>query len=99
MEKLPAWRRASSSWFSWFAVVPDIADGGCAFIPAWCVEARARLCVGGIAEVVAPGAGAIPGAIAGGGAVVVKSLAGNCVPYDGGRLDDGEEGPGPPGSG
>ena len=99
MEKLPARRRASSSWFSWFAVVPAIADGGCAFIPTWCVEARARLCVGGIAEVVAPGAGAIPGAIAGGGAVPGKSLAGNCVPYDGGRLDDGEEGPGPPGSG
>ena len=28
MAKLPDWRRASSSWFSWAAVVSLIADGG-----------------------------------------------------------------------
>jgi len=100
-EKLPAWRRASSSWFNWFAVVPVICDGGCSLIPLWCVEARACRCSGGIADVVPPGA--IPGAIAPGavaaGARVGKSVAGYCVPNDGGRLEDGEEGPGPPGTG
>ena len=93
--KLPAWRRLSSSWFSWAALVPLIAEGGWAAIPLWCVEARPRRCVGGIADVVGPG----PGAIAGGGAVCGRSVAGNWVPTRGGRLDIGEEGPGPPGRG
>ena len=35
MEKLPDASRVSSSWFSWFAVVPVISDGGCALIPWW----------------------------------------------------------------
>ena len=102
MAKLPDWRRASSSWFNWFAVVPVICDGGCAFSPWWWVETRACRCAGGIADVVAPGAipGAIaPGAIVAAGALGGKSVAGYCVPYAGGRLDDGEEGPGPPGTG
>ena len=47
MEKLPAATRANSSWFSWLAVVPLIADGGCAAIPWWCVDARACRCAGG----------------------------------------------------
>jgi hypothetical protein len=54
LEKLPDCRRFNSSWFSCAAVVPLIADGGCAFIPWWCVEARACLRVGGVAEVVSP---------------------------------------------
>ena len=62
MEKLPAATRANSSWFSWLAVVPLIADGGCAAIPWWCVDARACRCAGGVADVVASGPGAIPGA-------------------------------------
>ena len=88
MEKLPAATRANSSWFSWLAVVPLIADGGCAAIPWWCVEARACRCVGGSADVVAPGA--IPGAIPGGGG----AYPGAPGP---GRLESGEEGPSPPG--
>jgi len=62
MEKLPAATRASSSWFSCAAVPPVICDGGCAAIPWWCVEARACRGVGGSADVVTPGPGAIPGA-------------------------------------
>jgi len=62
MEKLPAATRASSSWFSCAAVPPVIYDGGCAAIPWWCVEARACRGVGGSADVVTPGPGAIPGA-------------------------------------
>ena len=56
--KLPDWRRFSSSWFSWAAVVPLIADGEWAPSPLWCVETRPSRCVGGIADVVA---GGIPG--------------------------------------
>jgi hypothetical protein len=58
------------------------------FAPIW----RADLCVGGVAEVVSP---IDPGAIVGGGgAGYGRSLEGL-----GGKLDDGEEGPGPPGTG
>src|SRR5262249_51694993 len=52
-----------------------------------------------IADVVAADPGAIPGAIAGAGAVCGRSVAGYWVPTRGGRLDNGEEGPGPPGRG
>ena len=94
-EKLPDWRRASSSWFSRAAVVPVIASGGWAFIPLWCVEARA----GGSADVV-PG-GATPGT---GTGDIAAGEPGYCdagvpgMPGDpAGRLYSGEEGPGPPG--
>jgi hypothetical protein len=101
MEKLPAWRRASSSWFSWSALVPVICDGGCAANPWWCVEARACRCAGGSAEVVSPGTGTP-------GTTPVAAPAGDpgyrdCgvpgMPGDpAGRLYSGEEGPGPPGN-
>jgi len=98
MEKLPPCTRASSSWFSWFAVVPLIADGGCAAFPTWCVAAwRAGLCAGGIAELVVPIGDPIdPGgiAVAGGDPGYGASLEGLA-----GKLDSGEEGPGPPGTG
>src|SRR6516164_3467541 len=97
--KLPDWRRASSSWFSWAAVVPVIASGGWAFIPLWCVEARACRGAGGSADVV-PG-GATPGT---GTGDIAAGEPGYCAagvpgkPGDpAGRLDSGEEGPGPPG--
>jgi hypothetical protein len=55
LAKLPDCRRANSSWFNWAAVVPLIADGGCFAFPTWCVETwRAGLCIGGVAESVAP---------------------------------------------
>ena len=99
MEKLPAATRVSSSWFSWLAVVPVISDGGCALSPWWCVEARACRCAGGSADVVAPGPGAIPG-----GGIAPGAYPGYCdagvpgMPGDpAGRLESGEEGPGPPG--
>jgi len=92
MEKLPDCRRASSSWFNWAAVLPVIADGGCFSLPTlW--EARAGRWPGGIAELVSPidpGAAAAPG----GGAGYGRSRE-----ELGGRLDIGDEGPGPPGTG
>ena len=93
MEKLPAATRASSSWFSWSALVPAICDGGWAANPWWCVEARACRCAGGSADVVpiAPGPGAIP---AGGCAAAGGAYPGAPGP---GRLESGEEGPSPPG--
>ena len=104
MAKLPDWRRASSSWFNWFAVVPVICDGGCAFIPWWWVETRACRCAGGIADVVGA-IGAPPGATAAGGAVGVWPNGPYCdcgvpgIPGEpAGRLDSGEDGPGPPGT-
>jgi hypothetical protein len=98
--KLPDATRASSSWFSWFAVLPVISDGGCAAIPAWCVEARACRCAGGSADVVAPGTGT-PGtapetAPAGDPGYPDCGVPG--MPGDpAGRLYSGDEGPGPPG--
>jgi hypothetical protein len=100
MEKLPAATRANSSWFSWLAVVPLIADGGCAAIPWWCVDARACRCAGGVADVVASGPGAIPGAIPGAvPAGLYVPAAGGAYPGapGPGRLESGEEGPSPPG--
>jgi len=100
MEKLPAATRANSSWFSWFALVPVISDGGCAFSPWWCVEARACRCVGGSADVVPPGTGT-PGTIpvaAGRGDAGYPDCGVPGMPGDPcGRLYSGEEGPGPPG--
>jgi hypothetical protein len=103
--KLPDATRASSSWFSWFAVLPDIADGGCSLIPAWCVEARAWRCAGGSADVVAPGPGTpgpgTPGTApeaAPAGDPGYRDCGVPGMPGDpAGRLYSGEEGPGPPG--
>ena len=73
---------------------PLISDGGCFAFPTVCVPAwRAARCAGGIAELVSPidpGAAAAPG----GGAGYGKSLE-----ELGGKLDIGDEGPGPPGTG
>ena len=35
LAKLPACRRDNSSWFSWLALVPVIAEGGCFLMPTW----------------------------------------------------------------
>jgi hypothetical protein len=100
MEKLPDATRASSSWFSWLAVLPLICDGGCSANPWWCVEARACRGGGGSADVVAPGTGT-PGtapAAAGRGDAGYRDCGVPGMPGDPcGRLYSGEDGPGPPG--
>jgi len=89
MEKLPDCRRASSSAFRWAAVLPLswVPPPFAAILP---FVARAGRCAGGIADDI-PGA---PGAVAAGGAGYGTSREGL-----GGKLESGEEGPGPPGTG
>ena len=86
MAKLPDCRRASSSALSWAAVLPPSWVPFAAILP---FVARAGRWAGGIADDI-PGD---PGAVADGGGYGVsrEGLAG--------RLDSGEEGPGPPGTG
>jgi hypothetical protein len=89
MEKLPDCRRVSSSAFSWSAVLPVscVRPPFAAILP---FVARAARCAGGIADDI-PGD---PGAIAAGGGGYGVSREGL-----GGKLESGEEGPGPPGTG
>jgi hypothetical protein len=91
LEKLPACRRANSSRFSWFAVLVVDPIASCR-IAALC-DARACLCIGGVADVAPIAPGAIPP-----GAVAEGVAGGYCSPARAGRLDSGEEGPGPPGT-
>jgi hypothetical protein len=74
-EKFPACSRASSSWFSWLAVLP-VSFGPLPLCPAIlpCEPLCAWRCIGGVAEVesdiegggaAAEGAGAIGGAATG----------------------------------
>ena len=84
---MPAWRRASSSAFSWLAVEPVswVRPPFAAILP---FVARAGRCAGGIADDIPDD----PGGIAAGGG------GGYCSPGRGGKLDSGDEGPGPPGT-
>jgi hypothetical protein len=83
----PACKRASSSWFSWSAVLPV----NCGALPRWCAAilpwAIWRAWLGGIAEVLS--------GIAGGAATAEGAIAAGCV--DGGMLTPPDAfGPRPP---
>lgn len=87
MAKLPACRRASSSRLSWAAVLPaSCGPPPLAILP---FVARAGRCAGGIADDIPDD----PGAVADGGGYGVSREG------LGGKLESGEEGPGPPGTG
>ena len=90
MAKLPACRRVSSSRLSWSAVLPV----SCVRPPLDAIlpfVARAARCAGGIADDIPGDPGAVAAGGGGGYGASREGLAG--------RLDSGEEGPGPPGTG
>jgi hypothetical protein len=76
-EKLPACSRASSSWFSWLAVLPANL-GPLPVCPAIlpCEPLRAWRCIGGVAEEVSDIDGGGGDAAAGGGGAIGGAATG-----------------------